>query len=136
MRLSFFLAISFLILVDASDEQTAHETHKISKRNRFVMKEKSVVYKDSLEDESSSEQPNPLLNTTIEKRPIEKETVASEEEVSDVESESKRLIQKMKEGVDHINLDEYISGEDDERKATSTPSPSNEMSKASNFEWV
>jgi predicted TIM-barrel enzyme len=59
------------------------------------------------------------------------------EEVSDAESESRRLAQKMKEGVEHINLSDYLDDEDGDvvsntNKTASTSSQKGEKAEASN----
>lgn len=107
---SFFLfAFIFFCLylqIDSNDE------HKIVKRNRFKMKDKSVVYNNSMEDEESAVIPSIYQKTTTTTlKPVE---IKSEEDVSDVEREIQRLAEQMKKGVEHINMDEYINEEDSE----------------------
>jgi hypothetical protein len=123
MRLRLCLAAFSLILVYlALADEELRPIHR-TKRNRFKMKDKSVIYNDSLEEDS------PLWITSSRLPPT-----TTNVEVSDAESESQRLAQKMKEGVDHINMADYLNDEDgDSVKTASTPSQKGEKLEASNF---
>jgi hypothetical protein len=100
MHLEFYLILAILVL---SPLTTDGDLHNIVKRNRFKMKDKAVMYNDSLEDDEDQTK----LLTTL--KPI---NTLDEEEVSDTEREIKRLAEQMKKGVNHINMEEYINEED------------------------
>lgn len=135
MRLGLCLVVvSFAFVYVALADEELRPVHRV-KRNRFQMKDKSVVYTDSVEGDASP----PVATVTL--PPTTKKPETSEE-VSDLESESKRLAQKMKEGVGHINLADYINDEEADASSSqtvnknataSTPSQKGEQSEASNF---
>lgn len=109
MHLEIFLILAILAIGSFSTDE---KLHKIVKRNRFKMKDKAVMYNDSLEDDKDSSE----FITTL--KPI---NAVDEEEVSDTEKEVQRLADQMKKGVSPINIDEYINEEDAELAINDDP---------------
>lgn len=109
----FFLSLAFLILVSnvysLNENNDLVPVHKIVKRNRFKMKDKSVIYNNSMEDDEGTTARVELTTLSTTTATV---VEGSAEEVSDTESEAKRLSEQMKKGVGHINMDEYINDED------------------------
>ncbi|KAI6182368.1 CLE-1C protein [Aphelenchoides bicaudatus] len=122
MRWGFCVVVSFFILVYLALADEDLKLHRLSKRNRFVMKDKSVVYNESVEDETS------LFPTTVTLPPTTKKPEQPSEEISDAEAENKRLAQQMKDGVQQIDINEYL--EETDSQTASTPSQKEEKSKA------